>query len=422
MSECLDKLNVIFLGSFYPKKILENVRENTYGKVGFSNHNFEMSVIEGLIKQKDVDLKILTSPEVFSYPHNNKTFFTKAERYSINGIPVKSISFINLVVINKIWKSISAFISLMTLLQSFKNRRVYVIVNTPNLFLEIPLFLCSLISKKEINKTLIVPDMPDQLLLMNKKSFVKMHILSLLSKVTMKLASLFDNYVLLTDAMKDYFKPNINYIVMEGILDIGNKEGASCKFVEDYEDFGSLSIILYTGTLRRIFGVMNLIEAFEAGDFVNAELWICGSGEAEKEIEIIAQRNPKIKYWGLLDANKVREIQKKATVLVNPRTSTGEYTKYSFPSKTIEYLLTGKAVVMNKLPGVPKEYFDYVFCPKDETVHSLTDTLVEILTMNREVLYKQTYQGRDFVLKSKNSIVQTRRILDLIKKTGNNDC
>ena len=422
MSDNLDKLNVIFFGSFYPKKILETIKDNTYGKVGFSNHNFEMSLIKGLMRHEDVNLKILTSPEVFSYPYNNRLFFTKSERYSINSIPVKSISFINLAVLNKMWKSVSAFISLITLIQSFKNQKVYVIVNTPNLFLEIPLFLCSLVSKKEINKTLIIPDMPDQLLLMNKGNFIKMHILSLLNRCTMKLASSFDNYVLLTDAMKSYLKSNSNYIVMEGIWDVDDKEGINYKFVENYKNSSSPSIILYTGTLRYMFGVMNLLKAFEMGNFTDAELWICGSGEAEKEIEISTKRNPKIKYLGLLDTSKVREVQMRATILVNPRTSMGEYTKYSFPSKTIEYLLTGKAVIMNRLPGIPEEYFNYVFCPKDETVHSLTDTLAEILAMDRKALYKQTRKGREFVLKSKNSVVQTRHILDLIKNSCNNDC
>lgn len=421
MSENRDKMSVIFLGSFYPRKILETVTDDTYGKVGFSNHNFEMSVIKGLIKHEDINLRILTSPEVFSYPYNNKTFYTKAEKYFIDGILVKSISFTNLAVLNKIWKTISVFISLMDLIQSFDNKKIYVLLNTPNLFLEISLFLCSLISKKEINKTLIVPDVPDQLLLMNQGSLIKKYILSLLNKFTMKLASAFDNYVLLTDSMKDYFKKDINYIVMEGILDIGNVETTDYRYIEDYGG-NSPSIILYTGTLRQIFGVMNLLEAFEIGKFTNTELWICGSGEAENDVRKCAQRNSRIKYLGLLNINEVRELQKRATILVNPRTSMGEYTKYSFPSKTLEYLLTGKAVVMNKLPGIPEEYFNYVFCPKDETVHSLVDTLTEILAMNRKVLYKQACQGRDFILKSKNSVVQTRRILDLMRNSENNNC
>ena len=45
---------------------------------------------------------------------------------------------------------------------------------------------------------------------------------------------------------------------------------------------------------------------------------------------------------------------------MNPRSADAEYTKYSFPSKTIEYLATGVPVVMNRLPGIPEEYEYFV--------------------------------------------------------------
>lgn len=326
------------------------------------------------------------------------------------------MGFINLFILNKIWSFVSILISLFALIRSYKSKKVYILLNTPNLYLELSVFLCSLFCRKEISKTLIVPDVPEQLLLMNQGHGrgLKSKVLSLLSKVANRLACNFDNYVLLTEAMKDYFKVGLNYIVMEGVLDIDKDD------TESYSDDNEINpplIILYTGTLRRIFGIMNLVEAFERGQFVNTELWICGSGEMEDDIKKYSQRNPNIKYLGLLDGAEVRELQRKATILVNPRTSMGEYTKYSFPSKTIEYLLTGRAVVMNRLSGIPEEYFNYVFCPKDETIHSLTDKLAEILSMDRYALYKHTRLGRDFILRSKNSVVQTRRILNLMTKT-----
>ena len=35
----------------------------------------------------------------------------------------------------------------------------------------------------------------------------------------------------------------------------------------------------YTGTLRKIFGIMNLVEAFKMVKDRDVELWICGSGD-----------------------------------------------------------------------------------------------------------------------------------------------
>ena len=38
---------------------------------------------------------------------------------------------------------------------------------------------------------------------------------------------------------------------------------------------------------------------------------------------------------------------------VNPRQNNEEFTKYSFPSKTMEYLASGVPVVAYKLDGIP---------------------------------------------------------------------
>ena len=47
-------------------------------------------------------------------------------------------------------------------------------------------------------------------------------------------------------------------------------------------------------------------------------------------------------------------------MLVNPRPDNEEYTRYSFPSKNIEYLLTGKPVVAYLLSGMPEVYQDFM--------------------------------------------------------------
>mgnify|MGYP003303651866 CR=1 FL=1 len=43
-------------------------------------------------------------------------------------------------------------------------------------------------------------------------------------------------------------------------------------------------------------------------------------------------------FTGKIDRSQVLALQRSATVLVNPRRNNEEYTKYSFPSKTMEYL------------------------------------------------------------------------------------
>ena len=175
-------------------------------------------------------------------------------------------------------------------------------------------------------------------------------------------------------------------------------------------------VVLYTGTLRKIFGVMNLVKAFQSLENTDAELWICGSGDSENDINEAAKQDSRIKYFGMVDSQAALKMQRQATVLVNPRTSEGEYTRYSFPSKTMEYLLAGKSVIINRLSGIPEEYYEYVYTPDDEGIEALAACISSVLAMNPSTRNTRAQRGREFIISQKNSFIQTKRILNLISK------
>ena len=70
---------------------------------------------------------------------------------------------------------------------------------------------------------------------------------------------------------------------------------------------------------------------------------------------------------GNLPSEQVFEYEKKAKLLVNLRDPSVELTKYAFPSKILEYMSSGSAVLTTKLEGIPNEYFSFI-----NTVDNLT--------------------------------------------------
>ena len=122
----------------------------------------------------------------------------------------------------------------------------------------------------------------------------------------------------------------------------------------------------------------------------------------------------RISFLGQLPRNEVIEWQKKATVLVNPRQNNEEFTKYSFPSKTMEYLSSGIPVVAYKLDGIPDEYDQYIQYVADDSIESLKKKLVEVCEMTREERQELGNIGRNFVLMKKNSTIQVRKICEMI--------
>jgi glycosyltransferase involved in cell wall biosynthesis len=219
-----------------------------------------------------------------------------------------------------------------------------------------------------------------------------------------------DYYVLLTKQMATYMNINKPFCVMEGISTEEN--------VDDYpleRCKNDLKIIFYSGTLHRKFGVSNLIKAFTTISNQNYRLQICGVGDCEIEIKNMAEKDKRIEFLGRVKRDKVLQLQKNATVLVNPRQNSEEYTKYSFPSKNLEYLSSGVPLVAYKLDGIPDEYDDFIIYPVDDTEISLANEITKICNMADEDRKTLGLKAKDFVYKNKNKVTQSEKIIEFVK-------
>ena len=200
--------------------------------------------------------------------------------------------------------------------------------------------------------------------------------------------------------------------VIEGICPAVLNQNSGVKEVDK-------KVIFYSGTLNRKFGIRTLLEAFQHADIENTELWICGSGEDEKEVISYAKRDKRIVFFGYCSSEKVGELRNKASVLVNPRQNKGEYTKYSFPSKTLEYMASGRPVVMYKLDGIPDEYDPYLFYVKEEGAAALGEKLKEVCEMKEEERKAFGERAQSFVLDEKNPKKQAQKLLQLLEERRN---
>lgn len=63
--------------------------------------------------------------------------------------------------------------------------------------------------------------------------------------------------------------------------------------------------------------------------------------------------------------------------------------KYSFPSKTMEYMSTGTPVLTTVLPGMPKEYHPYVYLLEEETADAIAEKLGQIFAQPAEALFEK---------------------------------
>lgn len=218
-------------------------------------------------------------------------------------------------------------------------------------------------------------------------------------------------YVLLTEAMSQLVNPRGKpYVVLEGHADAAMEQHRPTR-----KKTGGKRICLYAGSINRIYGIERLLEGFLLADLPDTELHIYGTGDFDQEMTQIAQRHPNVVYGGLLLPSQAVEKEMEATLLVNPRSSEEKFVRYSFPSKTMEYMSTGTPVLMAKLPCLPPEYLPHLYLFQDETPEGVARALRQTLALDDETLFQKGMQAREFVLKQRNNVIQAKKVLDMLE-------
>lgn len=220
----------------------------------------------------------------------------------------------------------------------------------------------------------------------------------------------FDYYTLLTEQMNDRVNPRKKpHIVMEGIID-DSMRGIDNAFNAKHKE----KVILYAGGLYLKYGIGGLLDAFQMVDDSDARLWLFGDGDAVDKIREIVQQDSRIFYFGIRPNQFIVEEELKSLLLVNPRPTEDEYTKYSFPSKNMEYMVSGTPVVTTKLPGMPPEYLDFVYVFENESVQGMASKLSELLLTDRRQLHAKGMSAKSYVLTNNSSNTQGKRIIDFL--------
>lgn len=224
----------------------------------------------------------------------------------------------------------------------------------------------------------------------------------------------FSHYLLLTEDMNSVVNPHGRpFIVMEGQVD--SEAGQAPNLLAN--KFPK-RVCLYAGTLANEYGIGTLVEAFLQANVRNSELLIFGDGDYACELEEIGSRFPQISYGGVLPNSEILELQRRATVLVNPRPTHHDFTRYSFPSKNLEYMVSGTPVLTTNLPGMPKEHYPHVYRFGDETVDGYAEVLKHVLELPLQELHDKGMRARSLVLEKSGNVHQAARLLALLTGHG----
>lgn len=391
---------IYYLGGFFPDNIQDSIIAESKGNIQFAADALQKSILRGLFAS-NVDVSVINALYIGSYPVRYNKIKIAESDVILDGKKIGSnVSFCNLTILKNIsrYKSVSNYISKKI------NKKEHNIIIVYAMHLP---FLMALRKLKEKYKEalticLIVPDLPE---FMNESNSI-FHKLNTL--LVYKNLFIVDKYIVLTKYMMDKLpfsdKP---YLVIEGIY-------CEAKDQHVYNSIDKERIIFYSGTLARRYGILNLVKAFMMIKDPDLRLVICGEGDAKAEVLNASKLDGRIICKGLLPRWEILTMQQKATLLVNPRTPEGDFTKYSFPSKTMEYFASGTPVLMYKLEGIPEEYWDYCFTIDDLSIEGFAAKMIEILNLSQNYLLNVGQSARNFIMKNKSEIVQGKKIVEFV--------
>ena len=262
----------------------------------------------------------------------------------------------------------------------------------------------------DLKACVIVTDLPNELGLASGRKGLLKRIEYARGRRSMALCRSMDAFVLLTRPMADAMgvcdKP---CLVIEGLI----QRGGEPEIPTGAAGTDGRLAVLYSGTLEPDLGVAELLEAFAA--MPDYDLWICGQGSMDAEVARTAESHANIHYFGFVSHDRALELQARAALLINPRSPKGVFTRYSFPSKTLEYMRSGKPVACYRLEGIPKEYDPYLRYIEGEGASAIMRAVRETLELPEEERLMLGRRSRAFVLANKTPQIQCRRLMDFLR-------
>ncbi len=350
---------LMLCGVFAPENEQE-ILQHAKRPVEYSANVFQKKLIRGFCEAGH-PCSVISAPFIGSYPNASSRFYFKG--FEAAQDQYEYVPFLNVWGLRNLSRSAALKRAVADFIGAEDAEKLIVVYSAHTPFLEAAVYAKR--RDPRIKLCLVLPDLPQY---MNLNAHI-----SLLYKVGKrldiarfrKLNREVDHYILLTEAMQEaidlHGRP---YRVVEGIVDEGAlEEPLPTEPALSEED---VRYIVYTGKTNEKFGIRELVDAFGTLKDPKLRLVICGSGDGDPYIAEKAAEDGRILAQGQVSHDRALSWIRRADVLVNPRWDNGEYTKYSFPSKNIEYLSCGKPTVGYVLRGMKPIYREFMFAANEE--------------------------------------------------------
>lgn len=400
-------MKTVFLTSLLPEPLFETIRRDSIGAISNANNLFQKNLAIGFGAHSS-SLDIVNLPNVGAYPNRYRKLLVAPAAFDFGEcIRAESLGFFNLIGVKHLSRY---FVLKRFLVEKYKKN------NTIDLLfiydLHVPFLKAAFEYKARFPNVKICLIVPDLHGFTGSKATLFYKIFARLENYLLgKYLGSIDAFVVLSENMLEKLDVNGRpWVVVEGIYcDEGSEDNVGTSRVVDEK------VIFYSGSLDRRNGISHLVDAFMKIPSGNYRLVLCGDGDFRSSLETLAALDNRIQFLGQVRHDKVLALQRSSTLLVNPRLPGEDFTRYSFPSKTMEYFASGTPVLMYKLAGVPPSYYEHCYSLNNLDSASLSHEMVSICEKGHDERKAVGDRARSFIF-SKCPALQCATIISMMNE------
>jgi len=378
---------------------------NNLSGASIAGNNMQLNVLRQLNDCSLFDVHCFTIYPVASFPKDRSIYYTGKKISLIEGLYSIRVGFLNLPLI----KQLSQAVMLYSVSNKLLNQNPNATIFTYNMFPQVGIPAWYL-RKKYSHSTLITlladPPIDD----MTNRRIVNKLLFALFFKITRMLISKVDKLIVLNIKASKIYAPKVPSLLMEG----GVSEDANT--LAHVPMANRKMVVVFSGRLIEYNGVIELIKAMDLISIDDVQLHIYGDGPLKEKVVFYTQKTHRIKYMGYIYNNTVKQIQRNAYLLVNPRPVDDPISQVTFPSKIFEYLVSGTPTLTTRLNGFTEEYLDKMFFAESNDPAEMAKKIDEIMNIPFDKLDDIAKKARNFVLKEKSWGRQMERVIDFIKE------
>lgn len=405
--------DILFIGGVYEEgKEKEYLKKTLKGGIQNAVNTHQWSFIKAIELYNDRPIDILSAPYVAAFPNFLDIYVKKNNWQHVQGAYDENIGFLNISIIKNLIRKFKLALKAIKWSKKKKLNNKIIICYYPS----IPqMNAVHKVKKytKNVKSILIVPDIPQFMDLKSKKNCIKKIFSNLIETKQDNLIQKFDAYIFLTENMKYALKiHNKPYLVIEGIFDNTSNISLNIRHLKKFS-------IVYSGSLHKKYGIESYLNAIKKINNQDIDFYFFGSGEMEDEIKNISYMDSRIKFMGYANREIVMEYQRSANLLINPRVTNEEFVKYSFPSKLIEYMVSGTPVLTTKLPSIPNEYDEYLYYIESSNQsfeENIKSSILKIINLPNKELIIKGKNAKQFILNNKTCKSQGKKIYKLLNE------